>query len=464
MPSPAKSVAATEPWPSPARGWIVVVLLMLASMVSQFDRTVVNLMIEPLKQTFSLDDTHFGMLQGVAFGIFYTLACFPIGRLSDRYQRRLVIATALGFFSMFAMGSGLARNYTQLFLTRIGVGVGEASLTPAGLSLLSDQFPPDRLGRPVGAFLMSAPIGMGLALIGGGTLLQWLTTSSLLTAGPLAGLEPWQAAFIIIGFPGLLLVPAFLALQEPGRRGPGGAEPLPLRDVVAIMRERRRALVPMFAGFCMVTLVSYAYFIWTPALFQRSYGWNPAQVGVGFGLIVMIFGTAGAYFGGWMSDELTRRGYLDAPLRVAAFGFVGCGIFGAFAPLMPSASAALTLLAPAIFLSNTPYACAGTAIQMIVPNRARAQVSAIYVTLITLVGLGVGPLVVGLMTDRLFQDPADIRYSLAIVVAVPAPIMFALLMRARAPFRALRSASPESNEIDNDQRRHVGRQISTDVG
>ena len=173
---------------------------------------------------------------------------------------------------------------------------------------------------------------------------------------------------------------------------------------------------------------------------------------------------AGAYFGGWMSDELTRRGYLDAPLRVAAFGFVGCGIFGAFAPLMPSASAALTLLAPAIFLSNTPYACAGTAIQMIVPNRARAQVSAIYVTLITLVGLGVGPLVVGLMTDRLFQDPADIRYSLAIVVAVPAPIMFALLMRARAPFRALRSASPESNEIDNDRRRHVGRQISTDVG
>jgi len=135
MPSPAKSVAATEPWPSPARGWIVVVLLMLASMVSQFDRTVVNLMIEPLKQTFSLDDTHFGMLQGVAFGIFYTLACFPIGRLSDRYQRRLVIATALGFFSLFAMGSGLARTYTQLFLTRIGVGVGEASLTPAGLSL-----------------------------------------------------------------------------------------------------------------------------------------------------------------------------------------------------------------------------------------------------------------------------------------------------------------------------------------
>lgn len=267
-------------------------------------------------------------------------------------------------------------------------------------------------------------------------------TSSVLTAGPFAGLEPWQAAFIIIALPGFLLVPLFFLMREPERRGPGGAEPLPLREVVNVIRVRRAALVPMLAGFCMVTLVSYAYFVWTPALFQRSYGWSPGEIGIGFGLILLVFGTAGAYFGGWMSDRLTQRGWLDAPLKVAAFGFVACGIFGAVAPLMPSATSALILLAPAIFLSNTPYACAGSALQMIVPNRARAQVSAIYITLITLVGLGIGPLVVGLMTDYLFKDPAYIRYSLAIVVALPAPIMFALLMLACAPFRALRGSSP----------------------
>ena len=432
---------ASTAWPTAARGWVVVGLMALASIVSQFDRTVINLTVDPLKQAFTLNDTQFAMLQGVAFGLFYTLACIPLGWLADRYQRRLIMAASLLFFSLFAMGSGLARSYTQLFLMRVGVGIGEASVTPAGLSMMSDHFPPDRLGRAVGAFFVSAPVGQAVGLIAGGLLLQWLATSTALVAGPLAGFEPWQAAFIIIGAPGLLLVPLFLMLREPERRGPGGAKPLTFREVLGVIRTRGRALAPMFAGFCMVTLVSYTFFVWTPAVFQRSYGWNAGEIGLAFGLIVLTFGTAGAFFGGWMTDQLARRGHLDAPLKVAAFGFVGCGVFGGLAPLMPSAGAALALLGPAIFLSNTPYACAGTSIQLIVPNRARAQITALYITLITLVGLGVGPTVVGLMTDYVFQNPADLRYSLAIVVALPAPIMFTLLSLAWRPYRVLRGGA-----------------------
>jgi MFS family permease len=427
-------------WPGPVRGWTVVILLALASVVSQFDRTVVNLMVGPIKAEFDLDDTHFGMLQGIAFGVFYILACVPIGRLVDRYSRTLVLSLSLALFSLFAMGSGLARNFTQLFLTRVGVGVGEASVTPAALSMLSDLFPPERLGRPVSGFLMSAPIGQGVAFIGGGSLLQWLTTSSFLQAGVLQGLDPWQAAFVIVGAPGLLLVPLFLLLREPERRGPGHAKSLPVAEVVRVVRERAPALIPMFAGFALVSLVSYAFFIWTPALFQRTYGWNPAQIGLGFGLILIVFGTSGVFFAGWMSDRLARRGRLDAPLTVAAFGFVGCGIFGALAPLMPNATAALAMLAPAIFLSMMPYPCAGASIQMIVPNRARGQVTALYITVTTLVGLSIGPIIVGMMTDHVFRDPADIRYSMAIVTAVAAPLMFVLLLAARRPYRNIRAA------------------------
>jgi MFS family permease len=436
--APAEA-GAEDAWPSAARGWIAVLLLALASIVSQWDRTVINLMVGPIKEAFSLDDTAFGALQSIAFGIFYVIACIPIGRLADRYSRGVIIGAALALWSVFAMGSGLARSYAQLFLMRIGVAVGEASLTPAGLSMLSDLFPPERLGRPVGAFLMSSPVGQGLAFIGGGALLQWLTTSSLLATPALSGLAPWQAAFIIVGAPGLLLVPWFLWFREPVRRGRGGAAPLPAGAVMAVVRARSHILVPTFAAFAMVPLVSYAFGIWTPALFQRTWGWNPAQVGMAFGLILLTFGTGGAYFGGWMSDRLARRGVLDAPLKVASFGFVGCGVLGALAPLMPSAPLALLFLAPAIFLSNTPYACAGTAIQLIVPNRARAQVTAMYITITTLVGLGLGPLVVGMMTDYVFRDPADIRYSLAIVVFFPAPVLFVLLSLARRPFRELRA-------------------------
>jgi MFS family permease len=279
---------------------------------------------------------------------------------------------------------------------------------------------------------MSAPVGQGLAFMGGGLLLDWLTGSPLLADGLMSGLEPWQAAFIIVGFPGLLLVPVFLLFREPLRQGHGGAIKPTLRETLSVFASRKEALIPMFAAFSMVTLVSYAYFIWTPAMFQRTYDWTAGQVGVGFGMIVIIFGTAGAYFGGWMTDKLSSKGILEAPLKVAAFGFAGCGIFGVTATLMPSAELCLVFLAPAIFLSNTPYACAGTSIQLIIPNR--------YSTVLTLVGLVIGPMIVGLVTDYIFQDPADIRYSLAIVVGLPAPIMFFLLSTAFAPYRELRSA------------------------
>ena len=427
-------------WPGPVPGLIATILLALASIGSQFDRTVINLMVAPLKAAFDLDDTHFGMLQGVAFGIFYVTACVPLGRLADRFQRRLIIAVGIGLFSLFSMGSGLARSFVQLFLTRIGVAVGEATLTPAGLSMLSDLYPPERLGRPVSAFLMSAPVGQGLAFMAGGSLLTWLGTSRALTLGPLSHLAPWQSAFIIVSAPVLLLVPLFLLQREPLRRGPGGAAPLSVSEVIAVIRERAGALIPIFSGFAMVNVVSYAFFIWTPAFMQRTYGWNTAEIGLTFGLIILVFGTSGVFFAGWLSDRLARRGVLDAQLRVAAFAFVGCGLFGALAPLMPTAPLALALLAPAIFLSMTPYPCAGTAIQLIVPNRARGQVTALYITMSTLVGLVVGPLVVGLMTDHVFHDPGQIRYSLAIIVGVSAPLMFALLVKAFRPYRALRAA------------------------
>jgi len=438
----AKAPDAT-PWPSPARGWLLVFLLALASVVSQFDRTVINLMVEPLKAEFQLNDTQFGALQGVAFGIFYILACIPIGRLADRHQRRLIIAVALGLWSLFAIGSGLARTYWQLFLTRIGVAVGEASLSPAAFSMLADQFPPEKLGRPVSGFLMSAPIGQGLAFIGGGSLLTALSSSDLLRHGLFAGLDPWQAAFIIIAAPGLLLVPVFLLVREPLRRGTAGVEQLPLREVIAVVGERRHALIPMFAGFALVSLVSYAFAIWTPALLTRTYGLAPAEIGWGYGPLLIIFGMTGVYASGWLSDHFSQRGYRDAPLRVAMGGFAIAGVTGALAPLMPTSTGALALLAPTIFFGNFPYPCAATAIQLVTPNRARAQLSALYITLTTLVGLALGPLIIGAITDFLFSDPQDIRYSITLVVGLATPLMVILLLLALRPYRALRQPSDQ---------------------
>ncbi len=429
------------PWPNPSRGWIVAGLLALASIASQADRTVVTLMAGPIKAQFGLSDTAFSILQSVAFNVFYVLACIPIGRLADRFARRVVLGLCMGLFSLFAMASGLSRSYLQLFLMRIGVGVGEASVTPASFSLLSDHFPPERLGRPISAFLMSAPFGQGMTLIAGGSLLQWLTTSTFLRSGLFSGLAPWQVAFILVGFPGMLLVPALLLIREPARRGPGGEVPLSVREVIDVVRQRRAALLPIFAGFAMVILVANALAFWTPTFLERTHGLNKAQQGLAFGVLLLLCGTGGAYCAGWLTDRLAQRGALDAPLKVAAFSFVGCGVAGALAMLMPTVELALLFLAPAVLMSTMPIPCAGTSIQLIVPSRARAQVSALYITISSLVGMGLGPMLVGLLNDYVFRNPLAIRYSLAIVLALPGPLMFWLFMRARGSYRALRAAN-----------------------
>ena len=429
---------AESPWPSAARGWLLVGLLALASVVSQFDRTVINLMVGPIKAEFGLNDTAFGSLQSLAFGIFYVIACIPLGRIADNASRKHLLALCLALWSVFAMASGLARTYWSLFLTRIGVAVGEASLTPAGLSMLSDHFPPERLGRPVAGYLMSAPVGQGLAFIGGGSLLTALAGSQLITTGWLAGFEPWQAAFIIVGAPGLLLVPLLLLIPEPVRRG-ARTEGLSVAETAALIGKMWRALVPMFIGFAMVLLFSYSIAIWTPALLERVHGWNSSQIGWGFGLVLIIFGMTGVIVAGWANDWLAAKGHRDAPLKVAASGFAIGGAAGVAAPLMPTGELTLAALSVAMFFGQMPFPCAATSLQLIVPNRARAQISAVYVTFTTLVGLGVGPTVIGLMNDFVF-GPERIHLSMAVVIGCATPIMVVMMLLAMKPYRRYHQA------------------------
>ena len=428
-----------DAWPSPALAWTALALLMCAAVVSQLDRHIINLVVEPIKAEYRLSDTQFGMLQGVAFGLFYTFMTLPIGVLADRTQRRAVIGIGIALFSTFALATGFARSYLQLFLARVGVGVGEASVYPAGFSIISDYFPPDRLGRAISLFTTSSMIGSGLAFIGGGMLIGGLERLHASRPELLMGLQPWQLAFVFVALPGVLLAPCFFLLREPARRGlaVGPCARLPLRTVLAEFWRLRAFLALMLAGFSMVTTVSYSISIWTPAVFIRAYHWSPAEIGVWLGILMITCATPGGYVAGWLVDALRARGVVDAPLKVAAFGFVGCGLTGGLAPLMPTPELSLALLAPTLFFQSMPYACAPTALQLIAPNQMRAQVSALYLTFINLIGLGVGPVVVGLFTDRLFQSSADVRYSLAIVVAGAAPIMFAFVLAACGPYRRL---------------------------
>jgi len=429
--------AEPAPWPPQAQAWALVAILSVAYVFSYLDRIVINLLVGPIQAEFQIGDTAFGALQGVAFGLFYTLLALPIGRLVDTGPRRRVVYAGVSVFGAMTMLSGMAGHYWTLFLTRIGVGAGEASLSPAAYSMISDSFPPERLGRAIAVFTLSAFVGIGLAYLIGGVVIAWLQGLGSFRLGPFGVFEPWRVTFLLVGAPAVLLAPLIFVCQDPVRRGGGDAAPA-IGDVMRAISDRRAAFVWLFAGFAVITFSSYASTVWSPAFLIRVYGLTPGEVGLALGAIYLVLGPLGAMLGGWACDRMTARGVLDAPLRVTAYGYIGAGVFGGAAPLAPTPELALAGLAGAAVFSTLPYPLAATAIQLVTPNRMRGQISAVYMTVINLVGLGIGPMAAGMLTDYVFSEPSDVRYSLALINAAAAPLVVLALSRGFRPYRALR--------------------------
>lgn len=435
IPAASESPPRAGSPPRTALAWSAVVLLSLAYIVSYADRILITMLVEPIKADLHLSDSQFGALQGIAFGLFYTVMALPIGWLADRRSRRLIAAGGIALFSVFSVASGFARGYWGLFAARVGVGVGEASLTPAAHSMIADYFPPHRLGRAMSVFTLSAFIGIGFAYAGGGATIAWLQRSDLTGLPLIGGLPPWQQAFVIVGMPGFMVAALLLLIREPLRAGRAGTKAMSIREAIGHVRGDRRLLALLFGGFSMVTLAAYAGSAWTPAVFIRVFGWSAPSFGLSYGAMYLVFGTIGAFAAGWLSDMLVRRGVADAPLRVAIAAFVGHAIFGALAPLMSNGTIALAMLAPSVLFGTMPFPLAAVAIQQIAPGRMRAQLSSLYMMAVNVIGLGVGPLIVGVFTDQVFSQPSDVRYSLAIVVGCAAPAGALLLRAALRPYR-----------------------------
>jgi MFS family permease len=206
------------PWPKPARAWWTVIVLTFAYVVSFVDRTILSLLIEPIKADLALSDTQIALVQGIAFGLFYAAMGLPLGWLADRMSRRLLIGIGAGFWCLATAACGLAASFPQLFLARIGVGVGEAALSPAAMSMISDSFPKERRALPIGIYAGAAALGAGLALILGGSVIRLVSGASQVSLPLVGDVAAWQAAFILVGVFGLVLLPLMATVVEPLRR------------------------------------------------------------------------------------------------------------------------------------------------------------------------------------------------------------------------------------------------------
>ncbi|HEY0974194.1 MAG TPA: MFS transporter [Solimonas sp.] len=435
MSATSTPATGTSGEPSLAYAWFVVAILMVAYVFSFIDRQILSLLVGPVRRDLGISDTQMSLLMGFSFAIFYTILGIPLGRIADSRSRRGLIGAGIVFWSVMTAMCGTARHYWQLFLYRVGVGVGEAALSPAAYSMIADYFPPAKRATAISVYSMGIYLGSGIAFLLGGLVIQFISGREAVILPLVGETRPWQTVFFVLGIAGVIFSLAFLWVKEPARQNIGGAQVVPLREVLAYLWRNRRTVVCHNLGFAMIAFCSYGSAAWMPEFFVRTYGWQPGQVGIIYGLLVMVFGCAGIVFGGRLTDRWLREGHSDAALRVGIWAAVGAMASGAIYVWMPTGALAAVAMTPAIFCLGMPFGAAPAAIQEIVPDRMRGQASAVYLFIVNLVGLGIGPTAVALVTDRVFGDDAALRWSLIVVGSFACISAVALLAAGRRPYR-----------------------------
>ncbi len=428
----------------------VVGVLMLAYTLSFIDRQILSLLVEPIKHDLQLSDTQISLMQGFAFAIFLGVGGLPLGWLIDRRRRMSIITAGISFWSLMTAACGLAGSYGSLLLCRMGVGIGEATLTPAAYSVIADSVPKRRLGLALGCYSMGVYIGAGLALVLGASVISWLSTMDAVALPLLGTLRPWQAVFVIVGLPGLLIAGLSLTIREPKRRSDDGVAEtaaLPMRQVLTFMRAHRRTLLTLILCQSFAAMTSYTANAWAPSFFIRSYGWTAAQTGHAFGIAIVIAGMLGVVAGGLIGDRLVARGWHNGRLALMGIAMLCTAPLVAIAPRLDDPQLALRLLAAATFFVTVAIGTGPTALQDLLPNRMRGTVTALAVLTVNLIGLGLGPTLVALLTDYVYGDPVKLRYALA--WALPCMTLIAALFAAsglRPYLGSLRKLrAPESN-------------------
>lgn len=391
-----------------SRGYSAYVVLLLALLYSFnfLDRQVINILAESIKRDLHISDTELGLLTGTAFGIFYSVLGVPIARIADRRSRVGIISFSLFLWSLLTALCGVTQNYIQLFLCRLGVGIGEAGGSPPAQSLISDYFPSSRRATAMAAFTLGVPFGSFLGyLVGGLVDDRW----------------GWRVAFFVAGIPGLILVLLIrFTLREPARGYADGVPPdargelAPIGATLRTMFDRK-SYIRLVLGGTFGILIVYISGAWLPPFFIRVHGLSPGEIGTWLALSVGIGGAIGSIGGGWLSDHFRRR-YPRPEIPILAISTaLTCPLL-----LLTVLARDLTIALVGLFLLNLfAFVWIGptsATIQRVVPIRSRSLAVGIQLSVANIISLTFGPPIVGYLSDRL--RPAygveSIRYALAI--------------------------------------------------
>jgi MFS family permease len=394
----------------------LIFILLLAYTFSFIDRQILSLLVEPMKRDLSISDTQMSLLQGLSFALFYTLMGLPLGRLADSKSRRGIIAGSIFIWSLMTAACGLVKGYWGLFFTRMGVGVGEAGLSPAAYSLIADSVEKKHLAKAIAVYTMGIYLGGGLALIVGGMVIQWADEFSSISIPLIGEVYAWQAVFLAVGLPGLLLVPFLFTLKEPSR--PQVHEKsVPVAEVIQFFKQNKKTILLHNFGAALASVGGYGALAWVPSYLIRVHGMTGGEVGLAFGIIVLFCGAGGVIIGGVLADKRCKAGQTDAKIRVAMWAMIIGIIPTLIYPLISDLQLVLIILAISTFFANFMMGLGPAAIQEAVPSNMRGQFSALYLFVVNLIGLGLGPTLVALSTDYIFGSPEMVGYSLLLVTS-----------------------------------------------
>jgi MFS family permease len=391
---------------------VLLSLLLLCYIFNFLDRTIVNILAEPIIEDLQLTDAQFGAITGLAFAILYSVCGVPLAMLADRTSRSRVVAGSLAVWSGFTALCGLATNFWQLFLFRLGVGVGEAGGVAPSYALIADYFPPARRARALAIFSLGIPLGLTFGTLIGAYLAAWIN---------------WRAAFIVMGVAGVLLAPVMLYFVRDKPRGATPPADLGLLAQTFPTVAKKPTFWLMAIAASLSSIAGYGLAAWTPSVLARSFDLGLIERGQFLAAIFLIGGTAGVFAGGWLADRLGQRDrswyaripaiawLLTAPLFVAGL-------------LAPEAWMAWFLLLIPNALNILWIGPVVTAVQHLVPQAMRATASASFLMINNLIGLGVGPMLIGGLSE-LFRERLGteaLRYAAVSVVGFY--ILAAILM------------------------------------
>jgi MFS family permease len=438
-PTPAPDLRA-EAAPSLGYASYVLFVLMICYTLSFIDRQILNLLVGPIKRDLGLSDTRVALLQGFAFALFYGSLGIPIGKIADTRRRTTLITVGVLFWSVMTALCAGARSFGSLFFARMGVGVGEATLAPGAFSLITDYFSKERLARALSVYSMGIFIGSGLALLVGGTVVQATARMPAVDLPILGVVASWRLTFLLVGVPGLLVAAWVATVREPMRRNvlrtaDGQTATLTFGDVFQQVLVRWQSVIGISVGMVFQSSCTYGLTAWMPTFLQRVHGWSPAEVGRTLGLLIICFGCLGMYVGGALTDRWRKNGVRDAPLRVGVISAIGAGIFLVLSLTASSVTVTLILLAPGLIFLGLPMGVSYAALQWILPNQVRGQISAFFLLILNLGGLTLGPLFPALFSDYFFQSEQKIGIALAISIGMSSIVMLVTFLLTCRPYR-----------------------------